>query len=222
MNTLTATPLKPENDLSVRDLIARIRANLEDIRKCIELIANDFIRLKQVHGTSAKTVEFLSGEFPGVDCAFWRNIDLVASGELHSVVLSSGCVGVKELRKLPLKAQEEAVTIGIPVQVKGDDYRLIPAHLLTARDIKRAITSTGGVRTLAEQRKFDIDEIEKDNIHRAKYEASIKTIQSETDDNEGESNQIKFTVRGDKVHIFQCPLTLTVKDIQQILRSFKK
>ncbi len=203
-------------------MIARIREGMEDIQRCIESIASAFSELKKIHTTSIKTIEFLSGEFPGVDSNFWRNIDMVSSGDLHPVVVSSGCVGIRELRKLPLKVQQEAVTIGVPVHVGGDDFRMVPAHLLTAQEIKATITPGGSIRTISEQSKYRQEQQDKARKQHEEYQKSIVTMQAQNVDEEGEVSDIKFRVIGNNVHILECPLTLTLNDLQRIMRLIKK
>ncbi len=197
---------------------ASIRKGLANIEDGVAAVAAGVLAVLEVHGPG--TIEALQVEFPGVPSTFWQAILAVANGKLHPRVVATGCSGIRYISRLSLLDQERAIEVGVPVAVPNtDDYRLIPAHLLTASEINRAISPEGALRTLAEQAAHDRNERDCYAQRRQEYLESLRTEPADVPDEDHKA--IVWRVEGSRVHILSCPLRMTKADLRKLLRSLE-
>jgi hypothetical protein len=218
----TLTPADQATALvSIKAHIEAIRDHLKGIKDAIEQIAKEFAAISSAVGGDDKAIDALHDEMPGIGLAFWRNIALVSSGKLHPLVISSGASAVKTLAALPIAEQQRAVTVGVPVATGSGDHRLVPAHLLTAREIKLAIDPLGRIRSIAEQGQHVKEMKCQEEEARRKYLESIKCAPAEEPDDQSEVIRWRVTGKGRAV-LVQCPVTLTESDILKILKDMRR
>jgi len=194
-----------------------IKSLLDDLGKSIEKLAVLVRGVAEKVGGYAEAIDHLHAEIPRIDVTFWRSICSVAQGRLHPLVLSTGCVGIKHLNKLPLAEQESAILRGVPVLVSGEDYRLIPAHKLSAMDIARAIDPSGHLRSIQEQQAADRATKEKWKRDREECLKKWKEIKAEEPDES--SDVVQWKIMSGKIAIYRTPLHLTKKELITILES---
>ena len=215
---MTSAPVKLSVGISRH--IEKIRELSEDIKVSIVAIAVEFKGISEKLGGSPQAIDALHAEMPGVGLGFWRNIAHVAENRLHPVAISSGCTAIKCLTSMPIEEQEKALTVGVPVAIAGGDHRLVPAHLLSSREIKQAIADDGHIRSVSEQLKYERDQREKADQMHAKYVASLREVDAEIPD-ETES-KVRWRVIGrNKVQINSVPLTVTENDLLAILKEMR-
>lgn len=198
--------------------VQAIKDSLSDIKRSIELIAQEFGAIIKSTGSEAAAIDAIHAEIPAVGLAFWKNIAMVARGDLHPLVLSSGASAVKFLSKLPISEQQRALTEGVPVAVGRNDHRLVPAHLLTTHEIAMA-TDGSRIRSIAEQQEYFRKEEEKAEKRRKQYLDSIMVKRADIADER--SDEVRWVAGKGSVTILACPLTITEKEVCAMLRGMR-
>ncbi len=187
-----------------------IADGIANIRNGIERAAAGVSIFVELYGKRA--VKELCREFHSVPASFWRQMIEVASGRLHPRALATGCSGTKILARLSLSKQEAAITHGLPVLFHGsDDVQTVPAYRLTAKELNRAISRSGAVRSGKEQAAIIQAE------RRAKPSPGQRRMVAALPD--AGAAEITWRVEGQYVRILSCPTLLAASDLRQLLRS---
>jgi len=204
----------------VKDAIDRIRGLVSDIRAAIAEIAAEFSRIAKERGGSAEAIDALHAEIPAVGLSFWRNIASVSEGRLHPIAIANGCTALSVLQKMTIKEQEKALTVGVPVSIRGCDHRLVPAHLLSQYEIRKAITEDGRIRSLAEQVKYERDEEDARRKAMEEFNKSLREVEAEIPDETETFVKWRVRTRG-RAEILSVPLTVTENDLLAILKEMR-
>lgn len=217
----TTSALSNANGISaIARHVERIRELSEDIKTSIAAIAEEFSCISKAIGGTPQAIDALHTEMPFVGLSFWRSIASVAERRLHPLAISSGCTAVRCLASMPIDEQEKALTVGVPVSIGGGDHRLVPAHLLTSHEIKKAISKDGRIRSVSEQVKYERDEAEKYEQYLEESRLKCRQVEAEEPDETESHVRWRATSRGRAI-ITSTPLVVTEKDLLAILKDMR-